>query len=98
MANLQLSGVIPSPPVVYTDASCETVDYEATRAHFRFLLGHDITALCVGGHAGETECLSMDERLKIIAIGREEARGRVPIIGGVVADSTWSAVEQTLAQ
>jgi 4-hydroxy-tetrahydrodipicolinate synthase len=98
MKNLQLSGVIPSPPVVYTDAGCETVDYEATRAHFRFLLSHDVTALCVGGHAGETECLSMDERLKVIAMARMEANGRVPIIGGVVADSTWSAVEQMLVQ
>jgi 4-hydroxy-tetrahydrodipicolinate synthase len=96
--SLKLSGVIPSPPVVYTDASCRTVDYEATRGHLRFLLDHDISALCIGGHAGETECLTFDERLKILGIAREEARGRVPVMGGVVADSTWSAVEQTVAQ
>jgi 4-hydroxy-tetrahydrodipicolinate synthase len=98
MKDLQLSGIIPSPPVVYTSADCETVDYEATRAHFRFLLSHDISALCVGGHAGETECLTMDERLSVIRIAREEAAGRAPIIGGVVADSTWSAIEQTREQ
>ena len=61
-----IEGIIPATPVVYTNASCKTIDFDAVREHFRFLLDHDISALCVGGHAGETECLTMDERLKII--------------------------------
>ena len=51
---LELKGIIPSPPVVYTDATCRSVDYDATREHLRFLMSHDISGLCVGGHAGET--------------------------------------------
>lgn len=95
---MDLSGIIPSPPVVYTDATCETVDYKATGEHLAFLMQHDISALCVGGHAGETECLRMEERLRIIDVARAEANGKVPVIGGVVADSTWAALEQSLAQ
>jgi 4-hydroxy-tetrahydrodipicolinate synthase len=93
-----LEGIIPSPAVVFTDASCETVDYDAYREHMQFLLRHDISALCIGGHAGETECLTMEERLKVLSIAQEEAKGRVPVMGGVVADSTWSAIEQTKIQ
>lgn len=98
MTSRVLEGIIPSPPVIYTDDTCRLVDYDAVRDHFRFLLRHDIGALCVGGHAGETECLTMDERLAVIRIAREEAKGRVPVMGGVVADSTWSAIEQTNIQ
>jgi len=89
-----IEGIIPATPVIYTDASCKTIDFDAVREHFRFLLDHDISALCVGGHAGETECLTMDERLKIIRIALDETKGRVPVLGGIIADSTWSAIEQ----
>jgi 4-hydroxy-tetrahydrodipicolinate synthase len=99
MSNLtNIQGIIPATPVMYTDPDCLTVDYDAVRAHFRYLVSHEIAALCVGGHAGETECLTMDERLKIIDIAVDEAAGRVPVIGGVIADSTWSAIEQAKRQ
>jgi 4-hydroxy-tetrahydrodipicolinate synthase len=98
MFRLQLSGVIPSPPVIYTDDTCREVDYEGYRRHLRHLLAHDITALCIGGHAGETECLTMDERLRVIDIAIEESKGRIPVIGGVIADSTHSAIDQAMVQ
>jgi 4-hydroxy-tetrahydrodipicolinate synthase len=93
----RIRGIVPAAPIVYTDASCRTIDEDAYRAHLRFLLQHDIGGLCVGGHAGETECLTMQERLTTVRIAREEAKGRVPIMGGVIADSTWSAIDQALA-
>ena len=96
--NRNIEGVIPATAVIYTDASCETLDYDALREHLRYLLSHDISILCPGGHAGETECLTMEERLNVIRISREEAKGRVPIMGGVVADSTWAAIEQIKIQ
>ena len=95
--NVRPYSIIPSPPIVYTDATCRTIDEDAFRAHLRYLLSFDIHGLCVGGHAGETECLSMDERLRVVAIAREESAGRVPVMGGVIADSTWSAIDQALA-
>ncbi len=97
MTTPRIRGIVPAAPIVYTDATCRTIDEDAYRAHLRFLLQHDIGGLCVGGHAGETECLTMQERLTTIRIAREEAGGRVPIMGGVIADSTWSAIDQALA-
>jgi 4-hydroxy-tetrahydrodipicolinate synthase len=40
----------------------------------------------------------MEERLNVVRIAREEAKGRVPVMGGVVADSTWAAIDQTRQQ
>lgn len=97
MTTPRIRGIVPAAPIVYTDASCRTIDEDAYRAHIRFLLQHEIGGLCVGGHAGETECLTMQERLTVIRIAREEAAGRVPVMGGVIADSTWSAIDQALA-
>ena len=88
-------GIFPSACVVYTDKSCREIDYDVYREHLRKnLLSVDIGALVVGGHAGETECMTMDERLKVIEIAREEAKGKVPVVGGVISDSTWGAIEQ----
>ena len=88
-------GIFPSVCVIYTDKSCRQIDYDAYREHLRKnILSRDIGALVVGGHAGETECLSMEERLKVIKIAQEETKGRVPVVGGVISDSTWDAIEQ----
>ena len=95
---MTLEGIIPAAAVVFTDPGCETLDYDACRDHYRWLLSHDISALCIGGHAGEVEALTMEERLNLLRIAREEAGGRVPVMGGVVADSTWSAIEQVKIQ
>ena len=37
-----IEGIIPATPVIYTDASCKTIDFDAVREHFRFLLDHDL--------------------------------------------------------
>lgn len=92
--HFKVEGILPSVCVIYKDKSCREIDEEAYRALLRWLLEADIGALVVGGHAGETECLSMDERLRVIKIAQEEAEGKVPIIGGVVTDCTWMAIEQ----
>jgi 4-hydroxy-tetrahydrodipicolinate synthase len=88
-------GIFPSVCVVFTDKSCREIDYDAYREHLRKnILSADIGAIVVGGHAGETECMTMDERLKVIKIAQDEAKGRVPVVGGVISDSTWGAIEQ----
>ena len=99
MAKLtKCEGIFPSVCVSYTDPSCEEIDYEVYREHLRYLLRYNIGGLVVGGHAGETECLTMEERLKVLRIAQEEAKGRVPVIGGIISDSTREAIKQGLIQ
>jgi hypothetical protein len=40
LTNIQ--GIIPATPVMYTDRDCLTVDFDAVRAHFRYLVSHEI--------------------------------------------------------
>lgn len=94
----KVDGVIPSVCVVWKDKSCKEIDEEAYRKLLRDILQSEVSALVVGGHAGESECLSMDERLKVLQIAQEEAKGKVPVIGGVISDATWMAIEQAKIQ
>ena len=99
MAQLKkMEGVCPATFVLYTDETCRTIDETAQRAHYRKLLEHDIGAIVIGGHAGEIVSIDADERALLIGIAKEEAKGRVPVVGGVVADGTADAVRQTREQ
>jgi 4-hydroxy-tetrahydrodipicolinate synthase len=90
----KVAGICPALFTVYTDETCSTVDYEAQRSLIRRVLEADVGALVTGGHAGEIAALDPEERAEIIRIARDEAGGRVPVIGGVVADSTREAIRQ----
>ena len=95
MANKwKIEGLLPSVCVVYKDKSCRELDEDAYRKLLQDIMQADINAFVVGGHAGETECLTMDERLRVIKITREEGKGKIPIVGGILADATWKAIEQ----
>jgi 4-hydroxy-tetrahydrodipicolinate synthase len=90
----KISGICPAVFVLYTDETCKKIDEKAQRAHYRRLLEHDLGALVVGGHAGEIVSLEPEERTFLIQMAKEEAKGRVPVVGGVVADSTAEAIRQ----
>jgi 4-hydroxy-tetrahydrodipicolinate synthase len=89
-----ISGICPAVFTLYTDATCRTIDYAAQRAHYRKLLQHEISALVIGCHAGEISALTPEERAELIAIAKDEAKGRVPVIDGIVADSTSEAIRR----
>ena len=76
MASLKkIEGILPSVCIIYTDETCKTINEDEYTKHLRFLLKHDIGALVCGGHAGETECLTLPERKRLIEIAREGADG-----------------------
>jgi 4-hydroxy-tetrahydrodipicolinate synthase len=89
-----IKGICPAVFVLYTDETCRKIDEQAQRAHYRKLLQHDIGALVVGGHAGEIVSLDPEERALVVRLAKEEAKGRVPVIGGIVSDCTAEAVRQ----
>lgn len=89
-----ISGICPAVFTLYTDETCRTIDYAAQRAHYRRLLDHDVSALVIGCHAGEIGSLTPEERASLVALAKEEAKGRVPVIDGIVADSTAEAIRR----
>jgi 4-hydroxy-tetrahydrodipicolinate synthase len=53
-----------------------------------------VHGLAVGGSTGEGHTLTTDETRRLTAIAVEEAGGAVPIITGIITDSTRAAIER----
>lgn len=87
-----VSGIVP-PITTPFDAS-EEVDEAALRAEVRYLVQEaGVHGLAVGGSTGEGHTLSTDELRRIVGAAVEEARGRVPVVAGIIVDSTREAIE-----
>lgn len=83
-------GVIPAALLPFD--SKFRIDEVAYRGHVRDLLETDgITAITVNAHASEVYALSFDEQKRVLEISLDEARGKVPIVCGVYADSSLHA-------
>ena len=88
-----ISGIVP--PMTTPFDSNEDLDEGALRADVRYLIEEaGVHGLAVGGSTGEGHTLSIDELCRAVGAACEEAQGRVPVIGGVIVDSTRQAVER----
>ncbi|MCZ2147004.1 MAG: dihydrodipicolinate synthase family protein [Bryobacterales bacterium] len=91
-----IHGIIP--PMVTPFRPRDGIDEQAHRAEVRYLAGAaKVHGLAVGGSTGEGHTLSTDELRRITAWTVEEARGRVPVIAGIITNSTASAIERAKA-
>jgi 4-hydroxy-tetrahydrodipicolinate synthase len=95
MKDVTLGGMIST--VVTPFDSDDNVDLELLRAEVRYLLGQGITAICACGSTGEGQTLSVDESAAICSVVVDEVAGRVPVIGGVIQNSTAQAKRYSLA-
>ncbi|HUY14933.1 MAG TPA: dihydrodipicolinate synthase family protein [Terriglobia bacterium] len=90
-----LRGVIPA--VITPFDSVGGIDEKALRGEIEFHLSCGVSALCAGGSTGEGAGLNRDEIHRLNSIFVDQARGRAPVIGGVIPDTTDEAVELGLA-
>ena len=92
----QIAGIIP--PLVTPFTQDETVDEAALRADVRYMIVQaGVHGLVVGGSTGEGHTLTTDELRLVVGATVEEARGRVPVLAGLIVDSTRQAVERVRA-
>lgn len=70
------------------------IDEALFRAEVRYFIDSGVHGLAVGGSTGEGHTLTTDELRNLTAWAVEEARGRAPIIAGVITNSTQSAIER----
>ena len=92
----RISGIVP--PMTTPFRSDDTIDEGALRAETRYLIETArVHGLAVAGSTGEGHALTTEEVRQVTAVVSEEARGRVPVITGIITDSTASAVERGLA-
>ena len=83
------------PPITTPFDSNEELDEGALRADVRFLIETaGVHGIAVGGSTGEGQTLSTQELRNLVAAAIEEARGRVPIVAGIIVDSTRQAIEK----
>ncbi len=85
-------GIIP-PVVTPFDADGE-IDEKALREVVRFNLSKGVHGVCFGGSTGEGHTLTGDELERIAEICNEEVQGRVPLIAGIIVNSTRDAVQK----
>jgi len=68
------------------------IDDKALAAQVEYLLDAGVHGLAAGGSTGEGHTLGYDELRRVVATTCETAAGRVPVIAGIIVDSTRDAV------
>jgi 4-hydroxy-tetrahydrodipicolinate synthase len=91
--NRTIGGIIP--PMLTPFDSDDRIDEEAHRAEVRYLTGTaGVHGLAVCGSTGEGQTLSVDETRDLTAWTMEEVQSRIPVITGIITNSTGSAIER----
>ena len=86
----KLRGIIP-PTTTPFDANGE-IDEKAFRAELQFFLSKGVHGVCVGGSTGEGHTLTREEFARLMTIAAEEINGKVPLLAGIIANSTREAI------
>ena len=87
-----IRGIVP--PMTTPFSASGAIDEAAFRAEARFLLEAGVHGLAVGGSTGEGHALSTEEVRRLTEIAIEEAHGRVPVVAGIIVDSTRQAIKR----
>ncbi len=72
-----------------------SVDYQSLAKLIEFHIKNNTYAIVSMGTTGESATLNMEEHCEVIARTVEMAKGRIPVIAGTGANSTWEAIELT---
>jgi len=87
-----LFGIVP-PMTTSFDKDGE-LDEGGIRAQVRFLLDAGVHGLAAGGSTGEGHTLDHEEFVRLMEITMDEVAGRVPVVAGIIVDSTRDAVRR----
>ena len=92
---LDLTGVIP--PLVTPFTADGSIDEAAFRKLIRFNLDKKVHGVCPGGSSGEGHTLTIDEFSRLMEITAAEVAGQVPIVAGIISNSTRDAINRAKA-
>ncbi|MBB5159053.1 dihydrodipicolinate synthase family protein [Saccharopolyspora phatthalungensis] len=87
---LDLHGIIP--PLVSPFTADEEPDLEALRSEVRYHLDLGVHGLCVTGSTGDGQMLSIEDSVAIAEVAVQESAGRVPVVAGIIRDSTKDVI------
>jgi len=83
------NGVFPAVPTQFHDDF--SLNLDATRSHVEALLDNGIHGLIMLGTIGENCSLSIDEKVEVLKMTVDVAKGRVPVLNGVAEFTTQGA-------
>lgn len=86
----KLTGIVP--PMTTPFNADGTVDAVAFREEVQYLIQVGVHGLAVGGSTGEGQTLSDEELWSLAEIAVREAEGLVPVVAGIIVDSTRQAI------
>jgi 4-hydroxy-tetrahydrodipicolinate synthase len=89
--SLVLKGIIPPLVTPFTPGS-QDLDEAALRAEIDYLLETGVHGLTLCGSTGEGHTLSVEETVRCAEIAVDQARGRVPVVIGIIRDSTREVI------
>ncbi|MDE0626786.1 MAG: dihydrodipicolinate synthase family protein [Bryobacterales bacterium] len=92
MTDHDIVGIVP-PMVTPFDAE-GGFDEALHRAEVRRMLAAKVHGVAVCGSTGEGHVVTTDETRRITAATLEEAQGRIPVITGIICNSTQAAIER----
>lgn len=90
MSNVRWQGVFPA--VTSKFHADETLDFEAMRKHFSFLIDNGVHGLVTCGSLGEASTLTLEEKLAVTRCAVEVSGGRIPVLANVSETSTREAL------
>jgi 4-hydroxy-tetrahydrodipicolinate synthase len=92
----KITGVIP--PLTTPFDQNGDIDEKAFRRQVKFLLDKGVHGVCVGGSTGEGHTLTADEFRRLIVACAEELNGKVPLVAGIIANSTREAIARAISR
>ena len=82
------------PPMITPFNEKEELDEEALIREISYHLDIGITGLILGGSTGEGATVTPEELQRICRIAVQEVNGKIPVIAGIIPDSTREAVKK----
>ncbi|UOF90283.1 dihydrodipicolinate synthase family protein [Fodinisporobacter ferrooxydans] len=92
---LNAFGIIP--PMVTAFTAEEELDVKAIQEETEYLIQAGVHGICIGGSTGEGAGFSEKEVYTLCKTVVEQVRDRVPVIGGIIADTTSEAIRKSQA-
>ena len=89
---VEISGVMP--PLVTPFTNDQEIDEEATRREIEYMIEVGVHGIVLGGSSGEGEKLVVEEVCRLAEIAVDQVGGRVPVIAGVIENSTRGAIQR----
>jgi len=90
MNELRIEGIIP--PVVTPFTKDEEVDEGALRNEMAVMLAVGVHGVTVTGSTGEGHTLTLEETVRIARAAVDDAAGRIPVVSGIIQDSTREVI------